>query len=88
LPPKAKAYRSWSRRSTNFNRSDTPERRAARARAQILSLAQTQLRNHPEVERLAEAVAEGRCDPYTAAEQLFAIPVEAPQTGKVNDANK
>jgi LAO/AO transport system kinase len=58
------------------HRSDTPERRAARARAQILSLAQTQLRNHPEVDRLAEAVAEGRCDPYTAAEQLFAVPDE------------
>jgi LAO/AO transport system kinase len=71
-----------------FHRTDTPERRAARARAQILSLAQTQLRNHPEVDRLAEAVAEGRCDPYSAAEQLFAIPVVASQTGKVNDANK
>src|ERR1700738_4830910 len=59
-----------------FHRSDTPERRAARARAQILSLAQTQLRSHPEVDRLSEAVAEGRCDPYTAAAQLFAIPVE------------
>jgi LAO/AO transport system kinase len=71
-----------------FHRSDTPERRAARARAQILSLAQTQLRSHPEVDRLSEAVAEGRCDPYTAAAQLFAIPVEPSQTGKVNDANK
>jgi LAO/AO transport system kinase len=59
-----------------FHRSDTPERRAARARAQILSLAQTQLRNHPELDRLAESVAEGRCDPYTAAEQLFAVPAE------------
>jgi GTPase len=59
-----------------FDRTDTPERRAARARAQILSLAQTQLRNHPEVARLADAVAEGRCDPYTAAEQLFAVPAE------------
>ena len=59
-----------------FHRADTPERRAARARAQILSLAQTQLRNHPEVDRLAEEVAEGRCDPYTAAEQLFAVPAE------------
>jgi LAO/AO transport system kinase len=71
-----------------FHRSDTPSRRAARARAQILSLAQTQLRSHPEVDRLSEAVAEGRCDPYTAAAQLFAIPVEPSQTGKVNDANK
>jgi LAO/AO transport system kinase len=58
------------------HRADSPERRAARAHAQILSLAQTQLRNHPEVGRLAEAVAEGRCDPYTAAEQLFAAPAE------------
>ncbi len=59
-----------------FHRADTPERRAARARAQILSLAQTQLRNHPEVDRLAEAVAEGKCDPYTAAEQLFTVPTD------------
>jgi LAO/AO transport system kinase len=59
-----------------FHRADTPERRGARARAQILSLAQTQLRNHPEVDRLAGEVAEGRCDPYTAAEQLFAVPAE------------
>jgi LAO/AO transport system kinase len=58
------------------HRSDTTERRAARARAQILSLAQTHLRNHPEVDHLAEAVAEGRCDPYTAAEQLFAASAE------------
>ena len=57
-------------------RADSPERRKARARAQILSLAQTQLRNHPDVDRLAEAVAEGRCDPYTAAERLFVAPVE------------
>jgi LAO/AO transport system kinase len=71
-----------------FHRSDTPERCAARTRTQILSLAQTLLRNHPDLDRLAEAVAEGRCDPYTAAEQLFAAPVEASQTGKVNDANK
>ncbi|PXX02470.1 methylmalonyl Co-A mutase-associated GTPase MeaB [Mycolicibacterium moriokaense] len=59
-----------------FHRSDTAERRAARARAQILTLAQTQLRSHPELDRLAESVAEGRCDPYTAAEQLFAVPAE------------
>ena len=58
------------------HRSDSPERRKARARAQILSLAQTQLRSHPDLDRLAEMVADGRCDPYTAAEQLFAVPVE------------
>ena len=58
------------------HRADSPERRKARARAQILSLAQTQLRSHPDLDRLAEMVADGRCDPYTAAEQLFAVPVE------------
>jgi LAO/AO transport system kinase len=57
-------------------RSDSPERRKARARAQILSLAQTRLRGHADLDRLAELVAEGRFEPYTAAEQLFAVPVE------------
>jgi LAO/AO transport system kinase len=58
------------------HRSDSPERRKARARAQILSLAQTLLRSHPELDRVAELVADGRSDPYTAAEQLVAVPVE------------
>jgi LAO/AO transport system kinase len=58
------------------HRADTPARRVARARAQILSLAQTQLRTHPDLDRLAESVAEGRADPYTAAERLFSVPVE------------
>ncbi|OBB71859.1 LAO/AO transport system ATPase [Mycolicibacterium flavescens] len=53
------------------HRSDSPERRAARARTQILSLAQTLLRTHPELDRLAAAVADGTDDPYTAAERLF-----------------
>ena len=57
-------------------RADSPERRKARARAQILSLAQTRLRSHTDLDRMAELVADGRFDPYTAAEQLFAIPVE------------
>jgi LAO/AO transport system kinase len=57
-------------------RADSPERRKARARAQILSLAQTRLRGHSDLDRMAELVAEGRTDPYTAAERLFAIPVE------------
>jgi LAO/AO transport system kinase len=57
-------------------RADSPDRRKARARAQILSLAQTLLRNHPELECLAEMVAEGRRDSYSAAEQLFVVPVE------------
>jgi GTPase len=58
------------------HRADSPQRRTARARAQILSLAHTLLRNHPELDRLAELVADGRYDPYTAAEQLFTVPVE------------
>ena len=57
-------------------RTDTPERRKARARAQIISLAQTRLRSHADLDRMAELVAEGRTDPYAAAEQLFGIPVE------------
>ena len=53
-----------------------PARRAARARAQILSLAQSLLRQHPDLGRLAEAVAEGRDDPYTAAERLV-VPTDS-----------
>lgn len=55
----------------DHHRSDTAERRTARARTQILSLASTLLRTHPELNRLAGLVADGRTDPYTAAEQLF-----------------
>jgi LAO/AO transport system kinase len=58
------------------HRADSRARRLARARAQILSLAQTRLRTHPDLDRLAEAVADGRDDPYVAAEQLV---VPAPQ---------
>jgi LAO/AO transport system kinase len=57
-------------------RADSPQRRKARARAQILSLAQTRLRSHGDLDRLAQSVAEGRSDPYSAAEQLFAVPLE------------
>jgi GTPase len=57
-------------------RADSPQRRKARARAQILSLAQTRLRGHADLDRLAASVADGQSDPYAAAEQLFAIPVE------------
>ena len=53
-------------------RADTPARRAARARAQVLSLAQSRLHGHPDLDDLARAVAEGRCDPYTAAASLIA----------------
>jgi LAO/AO transport system kinase len=57
-------------------RADSPQRRKARARAQILSLAQSRLRDHADLDRLAASVADGQSDPYAAAEQLFAIPVE------------
>jgi LAO/AO transport system kinase len=57
-------------------RADSPQRRKARARAQILSLAQTRLRVHADLDRLAASVADGQSDPYAAAEQLVAIPVE------------
>ncbi len=52
------------------HRADTADRRAARARSQILSLVYTRLRSHPALDFLAAAVASGRCDPYTAAEIL------------------
>lgn len=55
-------------------RSDSPERRQARARAQILSLVQTRLRQHPDLDRLAAAVADGSGDPYVAAASLLAEP--------------
>lgn len=50
----------------DHHRADTAERRAARARAQILSLAHSRLRSHPGLDTLAA----GRRDPYTAAELL------------------
>jgi LAO/AO transport system kinase len=56
------------------HRADTPQRRTARARTQILSLAQTLLRTHAALDGLAERVADGTTDPYTAAEQLFSRP--------------
>lgn len=59
------------------HRDDTAQRRTARARTQILSLAHTLLRTHPELDRLAELVAEGTHDPYGAAEQLFAVRIES-----------
>ncbi|BBY05709.1 methylmalonyl Co-A mutase-associated GTPase MeaB [Mycobacterium noviomagense] len=54
----------------DHHRTDNRARRIARARAQILSLAQTRLRTRPDLDRLAESVADGRDDPYTAAERL------------------
>ncbi|MEA3528050.1 GTP-binding protein [Nocardia sp. CDC186] len=56
------------------HRADSPARRAARARAQILSLAQTRLRAHPWLDRLAAEVAAGDRDAYSAAERLLSPP--------------
>jgi LAO/AO transport system kinase len=55
----------------DHHRTDSRARRLARARAQILSLAQTRLRTRPELDRLAESVVDGQDDPYTAAERLL-----------------
>jgi LAO/AO transport system kinase len=54
----------------DHHRADSRARRLARARAQILSLAQTRLRTNPGLDRLAEAVVDGDEDPYSAAERL------------------
>lgn len=53
-------------------REDDPDRRAARLRGQILSLAMTRLRTHPALSELVDAVMSGGMDPYTAAEKLIA----------------
>ncbi|MER6813405.1 methylmalonyl Co-A mutase-associated GTPase MeaB [Spirillospora sp. NPDC000708] len=55
-------------------RADDPARRAERARAQILSLAQSRLRAHPALTDLAADVAAGRRDPYAAARELVDLP--------------
>lgn len=52
-------------------RADDPARRAARARAQVLSLAQSVLRSHPDLDQLAAGVADGRVDVYTATTSLL-----------------
>ena len=54
------------------HRTDSSERRSARARSQILSLAQTMLRQHHDLDRLAESVVTCSVDPYSAAAQLVA----------------
>ncbi|MGV0746620.1 methylmalonyl Co-A mutase-associated GTPase MeaB [Mycolicibacter heraklionensis] len=53
------------------HRTDSRERRLARARAQILSLARTRLHTHHALERLTELVVDGTEDPYSAAERLL-----------------
>lgn len=56
------------------HRADTPERRTARARAQILSLMQTRMQRHPDLARLAAAVAAGTVGVYEAAAELAVMP--------------
>ncbi|ETW22235.1 methylmalonyl Co-A mutase-associated GTPase MeaB [Mycobacterium gastri] len=53
------------------HRGDSRDRRLARARSLILSLAHTRLRTRADLDRLAESVVDGREDPYTAAEWLL-----------------
>lgn len=53
------------------HRADNRDRQLARARSQILSLAQSRLRTHPGLRRLAEQVVDGQADPYSAAEGLL-----------------
>jgi LAO/AO transport system kinase len=52
-------------------RADSPARRAARARAQILSLAQSALRSQTSLDALAAAVGDGTLDVYSATDALL-----------------
>lgn len=52
-------------------RTDNRERRVARARAQILSLAQSQLRTRADLDALAQSVVDGQDDPYSATARLL-----------------
>jgi LAO/AO transport system kinase len=60
----------------DHHRTDSRARRLARARAQILSLAQSRLRTRPDLDRLAEAVVDGQDNPYTAADRLLSPPAD------------
>jgi LAO/AO transport system kinase len=60
----------------DHHRTDSRARRLARARAQILSLAQTRLRTRADLDRLAEAVVDGLDNPYAAADRLLSPPAE------------
>ncbi|WP_040801448.1 methylmalonyl Co-A mutase-associated GTPase MeaB [Nocardia higoensis] len=55
-------------------RAETRDRRTARARVQILSLAQSRLRGHSALDRLADAVGAGALDAYSAADTLLSTP--------------
>ena len=60
-----------SSRPSRHITAPTPRPPGGQARAQVLSLAQSRLHAHPELDALAAAVAEGRCDAYSAAESLI-----------------
>src|SRR3984885_435871 len=60
----------------DHRRTDSRARRSARARAQILSLAQTRLRTRADLDRLAEAVVDGLDNPYAAADRLLSPPAD------------
>jgi len=53
------------------HRADNPERRTARARAQLLSLAQSALREHARLDELAAGIAGGSIDVYAATAELL-----------------
>lgn len=53
------------------HRADTAERRAVRARLQILSLAQSALQSHSGLDELAGRVADGDLDVYAATTRLL-----------------
>nr|WP_123670420.1 methylmalonyl Co-A mutase-associated GTPase MeaB [Actinocorallia herbida] len=55
----------------SHHRAEAPPRAAARATAQLLALAQSRLRTHPDLPWLAAAVASGDLDPYAAVALLF-----------------
>src|ERR1700727_710023 len=55
----------------DHHRTDSRERRLARARAQILSLTQTLLRTQQDLDGLAQAVVDGQDGPYSAGERLL-----------------
>ncbi|MEU8895998.1 GTP-binding protein [Nocardia sp. NPDC048505] len=72
----------------SHHRADTPARRTARARAQILSLAQSRLRTHPALTALATAVATGHTDAYTAATRLLSPRDDIPTWPTTNTSSR
>lgn len=61
------------------HRADSAERRAVRARLQILSLAQSALQSHPGLADLAAAVVDGEVNVYSATARLLDAAQVKPQ---------